>query len=143
MDETETATPRRAAPGAQLRLEPGRWYGMTMWPGYGDRPYHSPIRIDAFEDLGGELSVEFLNAAYAQGVRDFTERLVPLAHQPDYLIARIADQPERTVAIVDISQYWLETYFPRLVEEVNSLSRSGGLAPDIVLELFSQGWERA
>lgn len=48
---------------------------MTMWPGYGDGPHHSPIRIlQLIMFDNGEpnciIDTAFCNAACASGVRD-------------------------------------------------------------------------
>ena len=49
---------------AKLTLEVARWYALTMYPGYTDSPYYSPIRIENVRPLGaGLIEIEFYNAA--------------------------------------------------------------------------------
>ena len=49
----------------RFAIVPERWYAFTMFPGYTDSPYASPIYVHTAEPLGGRrLRLEFFNAAY-------------------------------------------------------------------------------
>jgi len=62
------AAVQTAGPVLRLTLERGTWYGLTMYPGYGDGPYHSPIRVDDIKPQGQRLfKLSFLNLGYAAG----------------------------------------------------------------------------
>jgi hypothetical protein len=94
----------------RITLEPGRWYGWTMWPGYIDGPYHSPIRVDALQPchLGnGRADLTFLNAAYAGGVQAMTYKLRILKREPAYLLASV-EASDRAVCIEPLNLAWLE-----------------------------------
>jgi len=95
---------------ARLTLERGRWYGWTMWPGYLDAPYFSPIRVDAVNPLNtgsGRFDLDFLNAGYASGVQDMTYALRTLKREASYLLASVEDS-DRAVCIERLDLAWLE-----------------------------------
>jgi hypothetical protein len=61
---------------ARLTITRGQWYGWTMWPGYGDQAYYSPIWVRGVRPLGKRrLEIELFNIGYAQGVQDMTYML--------------------------------------------------------------------
>jgi hypothetical protein len=97
-----------------MMLERGGWYGWTMWPGYLDTPYHSPIRVEALDACktgNGRFDLTFINAAYARGVADMTYQLRMLQRGPSYLLASVADN-ERAVCIERLDLAWLEKHMP-------------------------------
>lgn len=108
----------------RLQLQPDRWYGWQMIPGYsGQRnvPYFSPIRVHAVipRKTGQRiLQVGFFNMLYAPGVQDFTADLRILKHQPNYLVAEVyapsPQQRDRTVVISHIEFDWIRTTCPQL-----------------------------
>jgi hypothetical protein len=100
---------------ARFTLERGHWYGLTMFPGYFDCPYHSPIRVDEIEALGGrEFSLRFLNLAYATGVQNFTKRLRTLRRAKSHLLAEETEVDDRTYVVVAFNKSWLKEHFPHL-----------------------------
>lgn len=137
----EYGSVRGTAAATGLKLRPGTWYGMTMWPGYGDEAYHSPTRIEEMDEIGDELIViNFYNAAYAGGVRDFAYPLLPLVHEPQYLIASLDHQPGRTVAIVPLTPKWLQTYFPDQFARLKVIAACDGASLEIGIERLSREW---
>lgn len=110
----------------KLVLEPHRWYGWQMLPGYsGDVPvpYFSPIRIHAVTPLRTGASivrVSFWNAFYAQGVQDFSLDLRLLLREANYLVARIRYESgtpsDRSAVISRIGVDWLARFAPECLE---------------------------
>ena len=80
----------------QFTLVPGCWYGLSMFPGYGDCPYHSPIRVDSIQPLGGrQFELGFFNLCYAAGVQSFRQRLQTLFRGDRHLVAQVAHSHDR------------------------------------------------
>lgn len=98
----------------RLTLTRGCWYGLTMFPGYFDCPYHSPIRVDAVEPLGSrEFELRFLNLGYAAGVEGFVKRLRTLRRTHSHLVAEETQVHDRTYVIVKFDQHWLDAHWPQ------------------------------
>jgi hypothetical protein len=96
----------------------GHWYGLTMYPGYSDCPYHSPIRIESVETLGdGVLHLSFLNVGYAAGVQSFRKRLKTLRRTATRLVAEDIEMPDRTYVLTRLTRSWIERHFPSLPSE--------------------------
>lgn len=107
----------------RFTLEKGKWYGMTMYPGYGDTAYHSPIRMKDVRPLksgAGRLDIDFFNAAYAQGVQDFTYRLRTLKRGEQYMLAAI-EETDRAISLVPCSLGWMKRYFPDQVPRLTDI----------------------
>lgn len=86
-----------------------------MYPGYGDAPYHSPIRVDAVLPLGHRtFDLSFLNLGYAAGVQDFKKCLRTLKRVPSHQVCEEADNPERSVILTTLNPAWMHTHFPGL-----------------------------
>jgi hypothetical protein len=85
------------------------WYSWEMLPGYGGdfAPYHSPIFVHEVHLRAGLLGLRFYNAAYAEGVREFTVKLRVLKRAPSYLLAEYPEQMERSVIIGLIDFDWM------------------------------------
>jgi hypothetical protein len=100
----------------RFTLVRGQWYGLTMFPGYFDCPYHSPIRVDAVVPLGSrQFELEFLNLAYAAGVQGFKKRLKTLRRAQSHLVAEETEVKDRTYVIAVFNRSWLRTHVPDLV----------------------------
>jgi len=96
----------------RFAIVPERWYAFTMFPGYTDSPYASPIYVHTAEPLGGRrLRLEFLNAAYAEGVQHFVKVLRTLKRASLFWVAEETEEPDRVVVVHDISPRWLLTHF--------------------------------
>lgn len=98
----------------RMTLEPGRWYGWTMWPGYSTVPYHSPIRVEALHPQhrgNGRFDLQFINAAYAHGVGDMTYALRMMKRGLGYLLAAV-ENSDQAVCIERLSLAWLEKHMP-------------------------------
>ena len=99
----------------RFTLERGRWYGLTMFPGYMDYPYHSPIRVDAITPLGQRcFRLGFLNLAYAAGVQNFQNVLRTLRRCSTHIVAEETEVADRTYVIVVLNQAWFAQQFPNL-----------------------------
>lgn len=97
----------------RFTLERGHWYGLTMFPGYGDTPYHSPIRVDEVQALGNrEFVLRFLNLAYAAGVQGFITQLRTLRRAQSHVVAEVTEAADRTYIITNFTPGWLSAHFP-------------------------------
>jgi hypothetical protein len=86
-----------------------------MFPGYGDCPYHSPVRVDAIAPLGGrQLDLVFLNLGYAAGVQTFRKRLRTIRRSDSHIVFEQTDVPDRTLVFAQLGRAWLERHFPHL-----------------------------
>ena len=100
-----------------MTLMPGRYYGMTMYPGYHATAYHSPIRIDAIEAIKSGrriLEIDFFNAGYADGLKDMHYSLEILKREERYMLAAIRSEERRAISLVPLDESWLGEYFPDL-----------------------------
>lgn len=111
--------------GKRLMLRSGRWYGWQMLPGYADPdsydPYYSPIRVDKVTPRmtgRGIFTLEFLNAAYAEGVKGSTLDLRVLQHGATYLVAQLLygdDQRLNRAAVISVlTESWLSQHCPEI-----------------------------
>lgn len=107
----------------RLVLEPRHWYGWQMLPGYigdGFQPYFSPIHVHQIvPKKSGKriLRLDFFNALYAEGAKDFELDLRILKHENTYLVAELVYGPshsERTAIISTIDANWIRRYCPDL-----------------------------
>jgi hypothetical protein len=93
-------------------LEPGGWYAMTMYPGYTDEPYRSPIEVHRFEALGGRtFDLTFYNVGYAQGVQMMDKRFRTLQRYPGALITAELAGP-RTTIFEKLTAEWVSAFTP-------------------------------
>ena len=105
----------------ELLLEPGRWYGWQMLPGYLEGvPYFSPILLRAVSTREEDhLELEFLNALYTAGVQDFQISARVLLQARSYVVVELAGPPRvdtRSAVISAISFEWFETFCPTVVQ---------------------------
>ncbi|WP_237438393.1 hypothetical protein [Alteraurantiacibacter buctensis] len=99
-------------------VEPSGWYALTMYPGYWDVPYHSPLRVDGIEWLGEQhITLEFLNLAYAAGVRDFRIECAILKAAPDFLACSPVDQSDRLYVFAKLTRAWMTANFPNVATD--------------------------
>lgn len=100
---------------ARFTLQRGQWYGLTMFPGYADAPYHSPIRVDAVTPLGNRcFELRFLNLPYAAGVRDFGMRLRTLRRARNHIIAEDTEGGDRTYVVCALTPGWMRQHFANI-----------------------------
>lgn len=105
---------------ARFTLERGRWYGWSMYPGYGySGPYFSPIRVVEVRPLGtgkSLMQLRFFNVNYAAGVQMFEVSLRILYRAPDHMLAALVEDddkpPERTAVISPLTWAWLKACDP-------------------------------
>lgn len=97
-----------ASSALRFTLERDSWYGLTMYPGYGDEPYHSPIRVDGIDPLGQRrFELRFLNLGYAHGVQCFHKVLRTLRRANSHLIAEETEVEDRTYVIMALTPGWM------------------------------------
>ncbi len=121
-----------------LTLQSGNWYGWTMTPGYGDEPYHSPIRIDkstALRTERGLIDLSFLNLGYAAGVRNFQIQMRVIARTNSFLVLR-EDDLDRTMLVEPLTRGWLVYRLERSLSDVEHLVDETGRADDAALIRF-------
>ena len=103
-----------------MDLTEGKWYGWQMLPGYGaGAPYFSPIRLDSVRRLAAPntATLTFFNACYAHGVRDFKQRVRFIFQADSYLLCKLLPNDlQRTAAISELSEHWIDTCCPYLWE---------------------------
>ena len=114
-----------AADSSRLKLVPRTWYGWQMVPGYGswrNHPYFSPIRVlgvQPHKSGRSILGVRFVNALYANGVKEFNLDLRILKREANYLVAELLygseGRRDRTAIISRIEMEWLERFCPELL----------------------------
>ncbi len=110
-------------------IRPKTWYGWQMIPGYhGDYnvPYFSPIYVEALtphKSGNSRLTVTFLNALYAAGVRDFSVSLRVLKRSDHYIVGEILAPgftgSERTAVISRLEPAWLSAHCPSVMSRLN------------------------
>ena len=109
----------------RLTLERGHIYGWTMYPGYFDGPYRSPIRVDSIEPLGQRTyKIMFLNMFYAAGVQHMGYTLRTLRREATYIAAEQVESGEATDRIVIIermSTRWMDENVPKPTHSWNGL----------------------
>jgi hypothetical protein len=113
----------------KITLEAGRWYGLTMYPGYMSTPYHSPIRVNAVRLLASGrslLEIDFYNACYAEGAQFFTYRLKVLRREAHHMLAAIEDS-DRSISLLPLDESWLGEYRPELMGRVTDTIERFGL----------------
>jgi hypothetical protein len=121
----------------RFTLERGQWFGLSMFPGYADAPYHSPIRVDAVKPLGdGCMELKFLNLGYAAGVRDFTRRFRILRRGSAHIVLEATERPDRTYVICALNRSWIAHCCSALAEHSEQLfDTDGEPIPDAFVRL--------
>ena len=106
----------------RMTLERGQWYAWTMYPGYGDEPYYSPILVRDIEPLADrQFRLDFLNLAYAAGVQNMSCDLKTVKREATYLVA-VRPDTDRTIIIEPLTKRGLLQYFPHLSREIEALA---------------------
>lgn len=94
-------------------LHGSRWFGMTMYPGYGGAPYHSPIHLEGFQLHDDDtFCLDFFNLAYAAGVKNFSLDLEVVRGTESYQFCIANEKPDRAYVFVPLTLKWFETYYP-------------------------------
>jgi hypothetical protein len=96
----------------RMTLEQGSWYGWTMFPGYFNTPYHSPIKVSRIEPLRtgrGLFTLHFYNMGYAEGVRNMAYELRTLRREQHHILAAV-ENSDRSVAIVPLNRQWFTAH---------------------------------
>lgn len=93
-------------------LQSSRWFGMSMYPGYGGVPYHSPIHMEGFSLLDDKtFCLDFVNLAYAQGVQNFSVEFEVARGAAGYQVCFAKEHSDRTYIFVPLTRKWMETFF--------------------------------
>jgi len=118
-----------------INIEKGNWYGWQILPGYTGKhciPYFSPIFVTDFKahkSGKGLFRIEFLNAAYAEGVQEFSVEIRMLKRAKDYLVGEITEDKGASTArcaiISNIEFEWLRRFCPELLARCPSLTSEG------------------
>jgi hypothetical protein len=117
----------------RFTFEAGRWYAMTMIPGYQPEPYLSPIRVHHFS-AGGDrtFEIQYLNLAYVAGVQEMRKRFRTLHRTSDYIAALELGAQERLHVYQELTRGWLRSNFD---QQAADPVRAG--------VVFQQAWEAA
>jgi len=108
----------------KFTIEPARWYALTMYPGYGNDPYHSPIRVDRVVPLGnGLIELEHLNSGYAEGVQLMKTKYRVHRRGERHMVLDELQVPERTVIIEPLSAPWIIAHAPWFVGRLRELQQ--------------------
>jgi hypothetical protein len=90
----------------RLPLRTGEFYGWIMYPGYVNRPYRSPVRIEQIDQRQeGVFELTFLNILYAAGMQRMEHLLRPLRWEKTYLIAEQLQNRKSTGRALIIEQW--------------------------------------
>jgi hypothetical protein len=94
-------------------LEPGGWYAMTMYPGYTDEPYRSPVEVHAFRPLGlRRFELTFYNVGYAAGVQMMEKTFRILHRHEGSLITLETLVDHRTTIFEPLTTAWVSAFTP-------------------------------
>lgn len=108
----------------RLTLEVDKIYGMTMYPGYGDGPYRTPIQVLSVVPHGQRTyELSFLNIFYAAGVQGMTYRLKTLKREAYFIAAEESKQggSDRMLIIEAMSKNWIRDNIPQLLKYADDL----------------------
>lgn len=101
----------------RLTLVDGEFYGWTMYPGYGDSPYLSPIEVLGLRTLGGRcFELQFLNVFYAAGMQKMGYTLRTLRRERSFLVAEQVEEnlpTDRVVVIENFTPQWFIRAMPQ------------------------------
>ena len=115
---------------SRLTLERGKIYGWTMYPGYFDHPYRSPVLIESVEPLGQRTyKMMFLNMFYAAGVQGMGYTLRTLRRDATFIVAEEiegGDLTDRVVIIEPMNARWITDNVPQLSQELRELFDDDG-----------------
>jgi hypothetical protein len=101
----------------KLTLERGRWYALTMYPGYGDKPYQSPVRVEEIKPLGsGLIEIEHWNVGYAEGVQVMKKTFRVHRRGASHMVLDEFQVPARTVIIETLTGDWIRSRVPGFVD---------------------------
>lgn len=109
----------------RLTLERQGVFGWTMYPGYGDSPYRSPIIVEEITPLGSRtFDLRFLNIFYAAGVQEMTYRLRTIRRERSFHVAEAIEPDggsERVIIIEPMTREWIEDLAPSYAPQIDRL----------------------
>lgn len=112
----------------RLTLERQGVFGWTMYPGYGDFPYRSPIVLEEIVPQGGRtFDLKFLNIFYAAGVQEMSYRLRTIRRERSFHIAEALEpggRSDRVVIIEPMTRAWIEDLAPAYTCQLDTLFSS-------------------
>jgi hypothetical protein len=112
----------------RLILQPEQVYGWTMYPGYGDIPYRSPIFVVAIRPLGHrQLELEFINILYAAGVQRMTKQLRTMRRAETFIVAEeLGPSADRVVIVERLTRDWVRHSTPQCIPSLETLFDDSG-----------------
>lgn len=94
-------------------FEPGGWYAMTMYPGYGGMPYRSPIEVHAVRPLGyGKFNLDFWNVGYADGVSQMEKHFRTLQRSDHAIVTQEVNAKDRITIFEPLTMAWVSAFAP-------------------------------
>ncbi len=109
---------------SKFMVEAGRWYALSMYPGYGDQSYHSPVEVHGVTPLGnGLIEIDHLNAGYAEGVQQMKKKYRVHRRGERHLVLDELHVPERTVIIEPLTARWIVAQAPWFVGRLRELQQ--------------------
>lgn len=100
-------------------LEGSLWFGMTMYPGYGGKTYHSPIHLEGFQLLDDDwFCLDFLNLGYAQGIQNFSIEFEIVRGTAEYQVCFARQQADRTYIFVPLTSDWKRAHTPHFANQI-------------------------
>ena len=113
-----------------LTFLPGRWFGLTMYPGYADVPYVSPIAVERVTASGARsFELAYLNLAYASGVQNLVKVYRTLKRTKSYLAAEEVGNLDRTLIFEHLTAEWMRRNFSEI--GVSGLFDASGEPSDV------------
>lgn len=100
-----------------ITLELGRWYAMTMYPGYSEEPYRSPVEMQQVEACGSRmLRLRMYDIGYAAGVQDMTKDYRVLSRSGGAMVTQETSTPERITIFEPLTAAWVAAFVPAFGE---------------------------
>jgi hypothetical protein len=111
--------------GDDFLLKSGHWLGLTMFPGYADVPYHSPIKVEGLQWLSGRhFNLQYLNIGYAAGLHDFSQSFEVLRAAHNVVACGETTQLERVHVFSRLTSGWMRACLPQFARD-NQFDESG------------------
>lgn len=121
----------------RLTLRASGLYGISMFPGYVDAPYHSPILIYDLEPLGDRrFQLSYLNMRYASGVQQMSTTFETIARSTSHLLARRYPAIDRSYVFMPLTKGWIRAHFPQMDLDNPPMFEDGCPIPHAIARAF-------
>lgn len=106
-------------------LVPDSWYALTMYPGYGDQPYRSPVQVHDVRTLSGRrLELRYWDVGYAAGVQDFSRVFRTLQRSKGSIVMHEVPNASRITIFEPLTAAWTVAFTPEFGDMMlNALQR--------------------